>query len=346
MSEHFEPRVTPWHIDASEFYELESHRDRMQFLLRYAVLAPSNRNTQPWAFRITESGVEVLADYSRRLLTIDPQDRELFMSIGAAITNFRVAAAHFGFVTSVRYDARPEEGVPVALIDVVETCDPDRELASLFSAIAQRHTNRAPFDHQPIAPQPLSRVCDVLDRFPDTLQLILPYENCRTAELIEYAGRLQMNRPAVREELADWIRADDGMHSDGISAQAFGIPRFLAAGGAWLVRQFSAGRWHASRERRLAESASVLLLVSADDDRISLLRAGEALEQLLLTITDVGLQYSFFNQPIEAETLRSRVAMLAPSKAPAQLLLRIGSAQPVTDPMPRRNVEAVIAPGV
>ena len=344
MSEDFEPRVTPWHIDESEFYELESHRDQMEFLLRYAVLAPSNRNTQPWAFQITVEGVEVFADYTRRLLIIDPDDRELLMSVGAAVTNLRVAAAHFGFVTSVRYGTRPEESVPVAFITVRETCGPDRSLASLFGAITQRHTNRARFDRKPIAPRSLSSVCDVLDLYPDMLQLILPYENRRAAELIEYADRLQMTRPAVRAEMAEWIRADDGLHTDGISADSIGFPQLLAAGASWFVRQFNVGAWHGALERRLAESASALLIVSAHDDRASLLRAGEALEHLLLTITNVGLQYSFFNQPIEAATVRERVQMLAGSRTPAQLIVRIGSAPPVDQAMPRRPVGSVVFP--
>jgi hypothetical protein len=346
MSEAIDPCVTPWQIDGSEFYDIETHRERMEFLLRYAVLAPSNRNTQPWAFRITANGVEVFADYTRRLLTIDPNDRELFLSVGAAIMNVRVAAAHFGYVTSVRYDARPQERLPVAYINVCETCGPDVSLASLFRAIRKRHTNRALFDGAPIDPRSLSRVREVLAKFPETLQLILPDENHHAAKLIEYAERLQMNRPAVRAEMAEWIRADDGLHSDGVSAEAFGIPRFFGQAAACLVRKFSAGSWHGSRDRRLTESASVLLVVSAGDDRVSLLRAGEALEFLLLTITETGLQYSFLNHAIEAETLRERVQILSGSPQPAQLLLRIGSSTHATRSMPRRTVDSVLAGAV
>lgn len=343
MPEPFDPRVTPWQIDASEFHELESRQEQMQFLLRFAVLAPSSRNTQPWMFRITDEGIEVFADYTRRLMTIDPEDRELLMSVGAAITNFRVAAAHFGYMTSVRYDDR-KELAPVAFITVCETCRPDSRLASLFGAIPRRHTNRATFDQKPIDSQPWSRVCDVLDRFPETFRLVLPEEKHQAAELIDYAERLQMARPALRAEMADWIRADDGLHTDGIPAAAFGVPRVLASGASWFVRQFKAGAWHGARDRRLADSASALLIVCADDDRASLLQAGEALEQLLLTIADAGLQYSFFNQAIEVKTLRARVQMLAGSKIPAQLLIRIGSALPVEELTPRRTVEEVMAP--
>ena len=343
MPETFDPRVTPWQIDPSEFDELESRQEQMQFLLRFAVLAPSSRNTQPWMFRITAEGIDVFADFTRRLLTIDPDDRELMMSVGAAITNFRVAAAHFGFTTIVRYDARPDRAL-VASITACETCLPDPHLASLFSAIPKRHTNRALFDHKPIDAQTWARVRDVLDSFPETFKVVLPEEKHQAAELIDYAERLQMTRPALRAEMAEWIRADDGLHTDGVPAAAFGIPRVLASGASWFVRQFKAGAWHGARDRRLADSASALLVVCADDDRASLLQAGEALERLLLTITNAGLQYSFLNQAIEVKSLRARVQMLAGSKFPAQLLIRIGSSLPVDEPTPRRTVEAVIAP--
>ena len=342
MSETFHPRVTPWHIDESEFYELESFRDEMRFLLQYAVLAPSGHNTQPWSFHITKEGVEVFADYTRRLLAVDPQDRELLMSVGAAITNFRVAAAHFGYDTSVLYDRRPEEGLPVALISVCETCAPDKELAGLFRAIPKRHTNREPFDPRPIAPHALTRLCDVIDRFPHTLRLILPHENLRVAEMVEQAERLQMARPAFRAELADWIHPDDETHTDGLRADALGIPPLLAGGAAWFLRNFDAGAWQAPRDRRLVESASALLLVTAEDDRVALLQAGEALELLLLTIADTGLQYSFLNQPVAVDAMRDRIRALAGASEPAQLLLRIGSAPPVEEATPRRPVDLVM----
>jgi len=74
-------------------------------LLRYAVLAPSSHNTQPWQFRITPEGIEVLPDLSRRLPIADPLDRELWLSVGSTIANLRVAAAHFGFATTILYNA-------------------------------------------------------------------------------------------------------------------------------------------------------------------------------------------------------------------------------------------------
>src|SRR6185436_18183656 len=118
MSDAFDPRTTPWSIHEPDFYEIDSFHDRMAFLLRYAVLAPSPGNTQPWSFRINQDDVDVFADRSRGLTVVDPQERELLMSVGAAITNFRAAAAHFRFETTVLYHQLAGESSPVATISV------------------------------------------------------------------------------------------------------------------------------------------------------------------------------------------------------------------------------------
>ncbi len=55
------------------------------------------------------------------------------------------------------------------------------------------------------------------------------------------------------------------------------------------------------------------------------------------------LQYSFLNQPVAVDTLRDRVRALAGASQPAQLLIRIGSAPPVEEAMPRRPLECVVA---
>lgn len=186
-------------------------------------------------------------------------DRELLMHLGAAIANFRVAAAHFGFETTVAYE-------PAATISVRETGAPDLQLATLFPAIRKLHTNREPYDEQPIEPVALQAVCDVIDANPGTLQVILPRDKERVAECVERA------------------------------------------------------------EQTLTRSASMLLLVTADDDPVELVKAGETLELLLLTITRCGLQYSFLSAPVETGETRELLHLLIGGFHEPQLLLGVGSA--------------------
>src|SRR5262245_5767701 len=64
--------------------------------LTAAAAAPSIHNTQPWLFRPRGDAVDVLADRRRRLATLDPEGREMFVSVGAAVFNLRVAVRAHG----------------------------------------------------------------------------------------------------------------------------------------------------------------------------------------------------------------------------------------------------------
>jgi len=74
------------------------------------------------------------------------------------------------------------------------------------------------------------------------------------------------------------------------------------------------------------ETAAGLIAVTSDDNRPSLLRAREALERLLSTLTTLGVPYAFVNQPIEVPRLRRDLWRLIRTPKPPQLLLRIGRA--------------------
>lgn len=49
----------------------------IQDFIRYATLAPSGHNTQPWKFRPGNAGVDILPDISRRTPVVDPDDHHL-----------------------------------------------------------------------------------------------------------------------------------------------------------------------------------------------------------------------------------------------------------------------------
>jgi hypothetical protein len=82
--------TNPWHIPEAEFLRGGSRSEQFRYLLHYAFVAPSGHNTQPWLFRVTDDGVELFADRTRALPVVDPEDRELLMSCGAALCQLRV----------------------------------------------------------------------------------------------------------------------------------------------------------------------------------------------------------------------------------------------------------------
>src|ERR687891_523520 len=66
-----------WNVRENDFPKDGSLSEKMNFLLRYAILAPSGHNTQPWLFKIVGNNtIEIYADRSRALPLVDPDDRE------------------------------------------------------------------------------------------------------------------------------------------------------------------------------------------------------------------------------------------------------------------------------
>ena len=66
------------------------------FMIAQAVKAPSGHNTQPWLFKIAEGEIDILPDFTKSLPVVDPNHRELFVSLGCAAENLCIAAAHKG----------------------------------------------------------------------------------------------------------------------------------------------------------------------------------------------------------------------------------------------------------
>ena len=75
--------------------------DQLREIVRYATLAPSGHNTQPWKFAVAENTIRIFPDYDRQLPVVDPEHRELFISLGCALENLVVAAAGAGYAADV-----------------------------------------------------------------------------------------------------------------------------------------------------------------------------------------------------------------------------------------------------
>src|SRR5574341_1857496 len=92
----YDPKVTPWQIDEQDFPVKRSPTEKLKFLLRYAILASSVYNTQPWKFAAGKDEIRLFADSSRWMRVSDPDQRELLISTGCALENLLIAAEHFG----------------------------------------------------------------------------------------------------------------------------------------------------------------------------------------------------------------------------------------------------------
>jgi nitroreductase len=342
----FDPVKTPYEVEESSFPRLGSLEEQLHFLLRYVVLAPSTHNTQPWRFALSGEGIEIYGDYTRRMPVVDPGNRELLMSIGAAVFNLRVAAAHFGMPCRVEYNLSGDSERPLAfarLEAAVSRRVEDERLDSLFPLLKMRHTTRAPFLLTRIPSAVLERLAGVGERSRATLRISTDGSlNTAIADLVAEAEQAQLADPKFRQELAGWIRPEGSEHDDGITAAALGLTGSASKLAPYIARSLDLSKQQAAQDKNLCVEAPALAVILSEDAVPHWLDAGEMLEHLLLAVVREGLHFSYFNLPIHIPEFRVRIRGLLGSSTWPQLLLRIGYSLSVPPQTPRRPLEDVI----
>lgn len=343
---HSKTRDDPWSVDPTDYASSGSARDQLRFLVTYAVLAPSGHNTQPWIFRFAGQDVlELRADRSRRLPIVDPQDRALVISCGAALANLRLAAASLGAALQVAVLPEPADPDLLARIQRLGSCPamPDGETALL--AMAARRTTRRAFANEPLPNEAQELATRAAQQNGDvTLRWASdPARKHAISLLIAEGDRVQMADPAFRRELADWVHSRRAASRDGISGAAFGMPDVLSFAGALVIRTFDMGEGQAARDLALAEGSPALaVIITPGDAPHDWMAAGEAMERVLVQLAMDGLTYSYLNQPIEVPALRPRLAEALGTAEVPQILIRVGRALQGIPPAVRRPVSEVM----
>ncbi|MGY1616222.1 Acg family FMN-binding oxidoreductase [Geodermatophilus sp. SYSU D00691] len=290
-------------------------------------LAPSVHNTQPWRFVVGPHRLELHADPSRQLAVLDPDGRELLLSCGAALLNVRASLAASGFAVTV--DRLAAAGGDPELVAVVRPVagGPDPALARLDRSVRRRHTNRRPFGPEHLTHELTDALADAVAA-EHTLLVPVLTESARAlvAELTQEADRLQNADPAYREELAGWIGRPPA-EGDGITPGA--VPRTAGPRpDAVPVRDFDVhGTGGLPRRTGSGTEQSLLLLATPTDHRLDWLRAGEALQRLLLELTRRDWVAGPLTQALEVPAVRDRLRRLTAPAVP-QMLLRVGRAAP------------------
>jgi hypothetical protein len=337
--------LSAWDVVPSAFPQGGSRAAQARFTIGYAILAPSSHNTQPWRFLVSDDEVLLCADRARSLPVIDPYDRELVISCGAALFNLRVAFARFAIPTEIQLLPHASDPDILARIAFAPGAAIPPGLAELVDAIPRRRTNRRAFADELPPPALEGKLRDAAaQEGVDATILRAEHDRGRVAELIAEADRQQFADPHFRRELASWIhpsRRDDGM-----PAFSQGMAPLVDAAtpiAAMVIRTFDVGHGVAAAHDELARGSPMLaVLATRTDNQEAWLATGQALERLLLVATEAGFGASYLNQPIEVPDLRARLARdLATARYP-QLVLRIGRG-PDIPPSPRRPLADVCA---
>ncbi|MET3806601.1 nitroreductase [Nakamurella sp. UYEF19] len=313
--------------------------EQTDLVLTAGCRAPSLHNSQPWAFVLAPDRIELHLDPDRALTATDPDGREARIACGAVLFNLKLALARYGIAGRVTLD--PDQGRgPLAVIDHAGDGMLSPERAELERAITHRRTNRQPFFDLAVSvgyQRTLIRAAEI-----ERTHLQIISDGTQLSQLHRWAAaahRHQLADPAWSAEWAAWTGRNDSV--DGVPIWATGPARYSPA--SWNFRDF--GRPQSAPGSPAHEDPLIAVLSTYTDQPQAQIQAGQAMQRVLLTATNIGLAASFVSQLIEVEPVRRDLADLIGGHIHPQVVLRLGFGGPVAS-TPRRSAQDCLVPSV
>ena len=298
--------------------------------------APSKHNAQPWRFVAVVGDVELYGDATRAMPASDPDDRELTIGCGAALRTYALAVGALGYEPLV--DLLPDGPAgPLARVSEGARRLPTHDETLLYGAVPVRRTNRGPLDATALPPAALRLLQRAAESEGALLQLVTaPGAQDALATLVERARRAAALDAAFRAERVEW-RRDGTDGPDGLPARA--ATRVVVPYGARFA--------HPSYARVVAthpDRPLPAVIWTAGDTQLHWLRAGMALQSVLLTATVHGIAAGFDNAPLEHHATRVAVRREIGYAGFPQVVLRLGAGlADEAQPTSRRAVADILA---
>lgn len=308
----------------------------LEELRRVADMAPSVLNTKPWSLLAADDDcIELRADWEHSLEVIDPRHRELVISCGAALFNIRMAIRESGhdlacsLVPSMRRaeGACPRCGAPGLLASIEigwrrlhRVTDEERRL---YQAIPLRRTVREPFTQR--IRLVMAVELEQAARREGVYAMLLHKRSAK--RVLQGAAAASQELAADEEhraELAAWTGHGARVTPD------YGVPvGRLAPKPADRrrppVRDLGLTWDGTDRVKQFEKDPQLIALITKTDTPPDWMRAGQALQRLLLTAARHGVQASFLTQQFEVDDWKNnRPHQWWPSSKPMQVVIRLG----------------------
>lgn len=286
-------------------------RQTAERLVEAATAAPSMHNAQPWRFvaRLADRVIEIYADPARTLRRGDPRGRAVHIACGAALFNLRLAVAHAGAEPVARLLPSPRDPLLLASVRLAGPYRPRPNERDLHAAISRARCTR-----RGVASQPQLRAL---------LAALLE------AATLEGASLRVLEQPDALRVLQSAAAAD----------------RALVPGAGYLaeLREFSPrppGRWSGG-----SPPPQLAVIATHSDDRASWLRAGQAMQRILLLATHRGLAAAPLAPVLELPDIPLRPDPRLGAGHP-EMIVRLGGSEATPAPFrrPVGQVMRVISP--
>lgn len=302
-----------WTVAEADFPATGSPRDRLGFALKYAALAPTGLNWQPWEFRLTETALELFAKDDASLQSPDPDGRELLIGCGAALHHLNLALKHFGCLGRKEFFPDLDQPVLVARIHFGFSRERNVQEKLLFEAMIQRRQNPSSLGESPVSEMTLTALTHAVAGERGWLEFAQSQTSRqRVIEIIQ----------AHEQQTITFDRSRAQPTNEAMPGSTSRWPRPLFAFGG---RKTDAPITITAPPGKIPIPTATLAVVKTKtDDKHGWVAAGQTMARAILQAQALGLSWSFFN-PVRRRETREALRIGIGHKGFAQTILRIGS---------------------
>jgi len=316
----------------------------------YASLASSSHNTQPWRVKIiSNSEFIVQSDSARWLQKVDPENRELLLSIGSFWENLDQAARASGYEAKTEILAANPKDTDILKVKLIEAEPADYNLDAMTGATAVRK----PYDKKDLLPSNLYELKALLPSghfvyFPEHSK-----EGKWIAESLIEANRKQASNDEKQKELSEWLRfsrSEVKKRGDGLTPEMLGLSgitkffwyTFMNKKSALSMSFRSKGIENVKNQ---VEGCAGFIIITSDDASVSsLLHAGREFQRLELKGTELKIGIHPMSQLMEESPWKEQVKDRLGLSEPVQFILRTGYVKKWPKQGIRRDIKNFIVP--
>ncbi|HEY1064408.1 MAG TPA: hypothetical protein VGE30_03920 [Candidatus Saccharimonadales bacterium] len=325
-----------WHVHAEDFSEDWPAIKILEFFARYALLAPSGHNTQPWLFVKENDSLLLQVNPARELPFSGELAAEPYVSLGACLETFHLAALGFGYRLTTDYLL---DGKSMARVSLNGRTTPQPEL---LTAITNRVSNRSLYKAQSpddatladITKHRFTRVSCHLVRDPVGIAYLSQKTLEATAEI--------MTEQEFRSELSKWVRNNITRQHDGMPGFAQGMPTPPSLLAKHVVRRFDISKTQAKLDaKRVTHTPVVAIICATAADPRAYLEVGMLYASISVRATLAGVASGGVGAAAISPTTKSAVAKHFKLDDQPTALMRLGYATAPARHTPRWPIELV-----
>ncbi len=342
-----EKNMKAWSVAEGDFPHDGSVSEKLAFCVRYAILAPSVYNRQPWQFEIDGNKLSLFIDRRRALPILDPDDRESMIGCAAALHNLRLAIRYFGYKETTDLIPSPQAEDLVATVTLGDKSEETltEEESTLFRAITTRCFAQDSFEDKDVPLDMVKALQDSVTKEGAWLYISNELSRRNILKMAVEADHIQNTSKNFRRELAAWTdprRADSGDGLPHYAEKSFSSAMNRLSPN--IVRRFRGKDGAPIDDVDFLDAKGtplVVVLGSRHGGTVERIRTGHALMSLLLKAESLGLSCSTLNQVCEVPEIRLRLHDDIDQQGRAHVVLRFGFGGKRC-PAPRRPLSDVL----